>query len=144
MGVIDVLASPITTLLTDVVDRIFPDKDKQAQQRAELLMKAQELDNQLAQGQMAINQAEAANSNLFVAGWRPFIGWCCGVAFAYKFVIQPLAIFLLIALHADFDPKLLPILNWEEMSPVLMGILGLGVLRTGEKLADKGHLPWQK
>lgn len=134
MGIVSILADPISTLVTDLLDRIFPDKDKQAAQRAEFMLKAQELDAQLAQGQLAINQAEATNTNIFVSGWRPFIGWVCGGAFAYKFILQPLMIFLLLAFHSTFDPKIMPVLDWSEMSTVLLGLLGLGTMRSIEKI----------
>jgi hypothetical protein len=131
---IDIVVGPVAGLLNNVIDRIFPDKDAQAQQRAELLLKAQEIDADLAKGQLAINQVEASSDNLFVAGWRPFIGWVCGVAFAYKFIIQPLVIFILLASGSTFDAKTLPVLDWAEMSTVLLGLLGLGTLRSIEKV----------
>lgn len=134
MPIAALLINPIANLVTDLVDRIFPDKDKQAQQRAEFLLKAQELDAQLAQGQLAINQAEASSEHLFVSGWRPFIGWVCGAAFAYKFVVQPFLVFILLASHSTFDPDSLPVLDWTEMSTVLLGLLGLGTMRSVEKI----------
>ena len=94
-GVLDIVAGPVAGLLNNVIDKIFPDKDAQAAQRAELLLKAQEIDAELAKGQLAINQAEASSNRLFVAGWRPFIGWVCGVAFAYHFILQPIIAFIL-------------------------------------------------
>lgn len=131
MGVLGIVAGPVASLLNNVIDRVFPDKDAQAQQRAELLIKAQEIDAELAKGQLAINQAEAANPNLFVSGWRPWIGWVCGVAFAYHFVLQPLLAFTMAA-FGHIVP--LPAFDMETLSTVLMGMLGLGGLRTIEKL----------
>jgi hypothetical protein len=134
MSVTGLVIGPVAELLNNVIDRIFPDKDAQAQQRAELLLAAQQIDADLAKGQLAINQVEAASDNLFVAGWRPFIGWVCGIAFAYKFILQPLIIFLLIAGGSPFDPSKLPVLDWAEMSTVLLGLLGLGTMRSLEKV----------
>lgn len=134
MGITDIVVGPVSTLLTDLVDRIFPDKDKQAAERAAFLMKGQELDNQLLQGQLAINQAEASNANIFISGWRPFIGWVCGMAFAYKFIIQPFLILMIKVFGSDFDPDELPVLDWSDMSPVLIGLLGLGIMKTTEKI----------
>lgn len=135
------LVNPVAALLTDVIDRIFPDKDAQAQQRAELLLKAQEIDAQLAQGQLAINAAEAANNSLFVAGWRPAVGWCCAAAFIYHLLLQPLLAFIMAACGHSFP---LPVFDSATLNDVLMGMLGLGTLRSVEKLGDKGHLPWQQ
>lgn len=141
MPLIDVIAGPVATLLTDVVDRLFPDKDAQAAQRAELLLKAQQIDAELAKGQQATNQQEAASTNLFVSGWRPWIGWVCGVAFAYHFILQPLLLFGFSVAGRQVE---LPQFDMSTLTTVLMGMLGLGVMRTTEKLGDKGHLPWQQ
>lgn len=96
------------------------------------------------QGQIDINKIEAASTSFFKSGWRPFVGWVCGVGFAYKFIIQPFLIFALIAL-AEFKGidisivEKLPELNWVEMSTILMGMLGLGTLRTLDKNAGVTH-----
>ncbi len=124
-------------LVKDVADKIWPDPAE----RDQALLKAQELDNQLAQGQLAINQAEAASSSVFVAGWRPFIGWVCGAAFAYHMILQPLITYVMAMFHYTFP---LPEFNISLLGDTLTGMLGLGSLRTIEKMADKGHLPWQK
>jgi len=131
----------VATLATDLVDKIFPDKVAQAKEREAYLLQAQTLDDQLAIGQAAIDQVEAANNNLFVSGWRPFVGWCCGIAFAYHLILQPLAAFVMantghVVSLPDFDTS--------TLTTTLMGILGLGVMRTGEKMGEKGHLPWQQ
>lgn len=85
---------------------------------------------ELAKGQMAINAEEAKNSSLFVAGWRPFIGWVCGSAFAYHFLLQPFIAFVLAACGRPVD---LPIFDIASIMTVLTGMLGLGGLRTIEK-----------
>lgn len=121
----------VSNLVQDVVDKIFPDKVGQAKDREAFLLKVQEMDNQLAQGQMAINQAEAASSSLFVAGWRPFIGWTCGAAFAYHLILQPLISFIVAACGHDFP---LPEFDTATLNTALMGLLGLGTLRTVEKI----------
>lgn len=131
----------VANLAGDLIDRLFPDKIAQAKERSEYLIKAQELDTQLAQGQLAINQAEAASDNLFVAGWRPFIGWTCGIAFCYHFVLEPLFMLMVtcyrgVCIQPDF--------NMDTLTTVLMGMLGLGSLRTIEKLAPSPKFPWQK
>lgn len=127
----------VSNLIKDVADKIWPDPAK----RAEALLKAQELDNQLAQGQMAIDQAEASNSSMFIAGARPFIMWVCGFAFAYHLILQPLLTYLMAIFGYSFP---LPIFDSSMLNSVLMGMLGLGGLRSVEKLGDKGHLPWQQ
>lgn len=131
MSIIPVVIGPVADLLGNLIDRIFPDKDAQAAQRAELLLKAQNIDADLAKGQLAINQQEAASEHLFVSGWRPFIGWVCGIAFAYHFILQPLITYIAALYGHKVD---LPAFDMGALSTVLMGMLGLGSLRTYEKV----------
>jgi len=95
-------------------------------------IKGKELDpNQLLEIQTKINELEAQHRTVFVAGWRPFIGWVCGVALAYNFVIRDLFIW---AIKPESIP---PALQMEHLMTVLLGMLGLGGLRTYEKIKDK-------
>jgi len=95
-------------------------------------IKGKELDpNELIQIQTKINEIEAGHRTVFVAGWRPFIGWVCGVALAYNFVIRDLFIW---AMQPEQVP---PALQMEHLMTVLLGMLGLGGLRTYEKVKDK-------
>lgn len=121
-----------------IIDRIWPNPAERDAAKLELF-KAQQagefkaLDQafELAKGQIGVNSVEAASSSLFVAGWRPFIGWTCGAAFAYKFVLAPAAAF---AMTAAGHPIELPVLDFTEMSTVLLGMLGIGGMRTIEKI----------
>lgn len=95
-------------------------------------IKGKELDpNELIAIQTKINEIEAQHRTVFVAGWRPFIGWVCGVALAYNFVIRDLFIW---AIQPETVP---PALQMEHLMTVLLGMLGLGGLRTYEKVKDK-------
>lgn len=119
--------------VTPVINKalaFIPDPQQRLEAQQALMQGLSQWDAQQAQ----INATEAANSNLFVAGWRPFIGWVCGAAFAYKFIVLPFLVFILVACHSDFNIKLLPALDWTELSTVLMGILGLGGMRTFERI----------
>lgn len=118
---------PITAgidLARTVVQTIWPDKTEQ--EKAQLAAAVT-----LVQGQLAINQAEAANPNVFVAGWRPFIGWVCGAACAWNWIVLPAVKFGAVYLGhpITFSPA-----DLSEMLPVLMGMLGIGALRTVEKV----------
>ena len=120
------LVQPVTGLL----DKFIEDKDQKNQLAHEISTMAERHAQELAKGQLEINKAEAQSRNVFVAGWRPFIGGVCGVAMAYNYVVQPILIFTL----AQFDYLVaLPALDLGEMMPVLMGMLGLGSLRSFEK-----------
>jgi len=128
---------PVTALFevgSKVLDRVLPDPAQQAAAKLELLKLQQ--NGELAQitGQMDINKVEAASSSLFVSGWRPSVGWVCGAGFAVQFVIGPLAEWgAALAGH----PVKFPQMDTGTMMPLLLGMLGLGGLRTAEKLADK-------
>lgn len=121
-----------------IADKIWPDPVAKAagllelerlRQTGELAQLAAETD--LAKGQLEINKIEAASERLFVSGWRPFIGWVCGVAFCYHFIIQPILAFIIA--NSGGDVKL-PQFDMNALFTVLMGMLGLGGLRTLEKV----------
>ena len=128
---------PVTALFevgSKVLDRILPDPTQQAAAKLELLKLQQ--NGELAQitGQMEINKVEAASSSIFVSGWRPSIGWICGAGFAVQFVIGPLAEW---GAALTGHPVKFPQMDTGTMMPLLLGMLGLGGLRTAEKLQDK-------
>ena len=126
---------PITILLgigSKVIDKIWPDETQANSAKLEL-MKMQ-MSGELAQmaGQLEINEKEAENPSVFVSGWRPFIGWVCGGACAWNWIGLPIVKTLLpLFLHVTIDLKPADL---TEMLPVLFGMLGLGGLRTMEKI----------
>lgn len=129
----------VSNIVSTVVDRLLPDKAQAEAAKAALLemqLKG-ELDNAIEQ--LKTDQAEAANQSLLVAGWRPFVGWACGFAFVYAFILQPFAQTICVIAHRSFDPKMLPVLNLDAMMPVLLGMLGLGAMRTIDKYNGTGN-----
>ena len=125
----------ITTLLPSIMDvagRFLPeDKEKRAAAEREIEAKLTDSLAKLDLVQAETNKVEAGHRSLFVAGWRPFIGWSCGFALAYTYVLQPILTFGLAQAGYLID---LPAVNLGEMMPVLMGLLGLGGLRSWEKV----------
>jgi len=123
----------ITGLLTrifGIIDRVIPDKAAAQKAKDELQVLEQTGELKLLLGQLEINKQEASHSSIFVAGWRPFLGWVCGISFAYHFVLQPLLVFVLtLAGHAIN----LPVFDMQSLLTVLMGMLGLGGMRSFEK-----------
>lgn len=117
----------ITSLL-DLGKRFIPDPDKQMEFGVEL----EKLQNELLTKQLEVNVEEAKSESIFVSGWRPFIGWVCGGAFTWAFVLQPIIVFLLTALGHPINH--LPILDMNSILPVLLGMLGLAGYRTIEKV----------
>lgn len=114
----------------DIVSRFIPDKNEAM--KAQLAMEAKIVDafNAVQQGQIEVNQVEAANSNLFVSGWRPFIGWVCGAAFAWNYLLQPVCTWIM---NASGHPMALMTIPSQDMMSVLLGMLGLGAMKTYEK-----------
>ena len=129
------MLSLITTLLpavTDVIGRFLPvDKEKRAEAEREIEAKLTTHLAKIDLAQLDVNKTEAASRSVFVSGWRPFIGWTCGVALAYTYVLQPILVFGLAQSGYLIE---LPHMNLGELMPVLMGILGLGGLRSWEKV----------
>ena len=117
-------------VLGDVLDRFFPNKEEKAKAQREI---ASRLTEHLAKddiAQIQVNQQEAIHRNLFVAGWRPFLGWSCGLALFYTYLAQPVITFVLVQQGQYID---LPPVDLGAMMPVLLGMLGLGGLRSWEK-----------
>jgi Holin of 3TMs, for gene-transfer release len=121
---------PVFTFLDDAIKRAFPDKSEQMRIQAQLQAALLQGDLAQLQSQVALNTAEAQHEGNFVAGWRPFIGWVCGASFAWSFVLQPFVAFWC---SASGHPVALPALDTASVMPVLMGMLGIGSLRTFEK-----------
>lgn len=114
----------VADLAGSVINKIWPDKtEAEKQQLAAAVM--------VVQGQLDINKTEAASPSVFVAGWRPAIGWVCGTACAWNWIGLPVAN---MALGLYGHPLQLYPADVTEMMPVLMGMLGLGGLRSYEKV----------
>jgi len=134
---------PLTILsiggkILDKITDYFPSaeaKDKaklallEMQQRGELAFLSAE--TQLAVGQIEVNKNEAANQSFFVSGWRPSVGWACSATFITQYVIGPLTTYIS---HAVGHPIDFPKMDFSELMPILLGMLGLGGYRTIEKI----------
>lgn len=112
-----------------ILDKFVPDPAEKAKAEAALRESLQQWDAQ----QNKINEAEAQSSSLFVAGWRPCVGWVCCAALSWTYILQPIAAFAL----AQFGYlTALPALDTAALMPILLGMLGLGGLRTFEKIRN--------
>jgi len=128
MGLVDTLVGPIA----GIIGKLVPDKDQAAKLAHEIATMADTHAQQLALGQLKVNEAEAASGSLFKGGWRPAIGWICGLALFWSFILQPFLVFFLVVFGVDLAP--LPELKTNDLMPILLGMLGLGGLRTYEKV----------
>lgn len=121
----------------DTLDKVFTSDDERLEREIEL-QKAQQaydleiakLDAQALQNQTDVNKIEAASTNLFVSGWRPCVGWICGFALAYAAIIEPIGRF--IASLCGYEGAF-PVIDTTITMQVLMGMLGLGGMRSYEK-----------
>jgi len=129
-GIDDAVAAG-SKLIDDIVTRIWPDATQNEKDKAMLALS--ELQNQYATQlkQIDVNAVEAQSHSLFVSGWRPFVGWVCGGAFAYEFVVRPLinGVLALFSVSMAF-----PGIEVDAINTLLFGLLGLGAYRTVEKV----------
>ena len=109
----------------DVVNKIFPDAENKEQRAQELARLIGDRDAERDKGQMEVNKVEAASTSLFVAGWRPAVGWVCTVTLAYVWILRDL-IGLAFSVH-------LPVIEMGLMLELLFGLLGLSGMRSWEK-----------
>lgn len=130
--------APIIMGITKIIDKVVPDADARA--KAKELLEGQEFQGvlSLALAQIDLNKIEASSESLFKSGWRPFIGWTCGLALCYQFLLRPLLGYLieLSAWGLEKDLATMPhliSLNLETLMTLLFGMLGLGVQRSIDK-----------
>lgn len=125
---------PISVLLdigSKVIDRLWPDPAQAASAKLELIKLQQSGELAAMAGQLDINKVEAGSTSVFVSGWRPFIGWVCGAACAWNWIGLKVALFA--TAYFGHDLHMAPA-ELGEMMPVLLGMLGIGGLRTIEKI----------
>lgn len=118
---IDKLIGPVAGLL----DKVIEDKDQKAKLAHDIATMSERIANEQVLAQLEINKAEAASGSVFKGGWRPAVGWVCALGFAVNFLVSPIA--------AGFGIDV-PQADTQVMLPVLMGMLGLGGLRSYEKV----------
>ena len=129
---ISALIPQIAPILGNVLDRFFPDKEKAAEAQRAIETALLENAAQINLAQIEVNKEEAQHRTVFVAGWRPFIGWVCGIALAWHFVGVPVTLFFIAWSGAEVPE--LPVFDMNSLMTVLTGMLGLGGLRTFEKM----------
>lgn len=124
------LLPSLLPVVGDVLDRFFPNKEEKAKAEREIEAKLTAHLASIDLAQLEVNKQEASHRSLLVAGWRPFVGWTCGLALFYTYLVQPMATFVLAQTGHLIQ---LPPVDLSAMMPVLLGMLGLGGLRSFEK-----------
>ena len=127
LNLIDRLISPISTLL----DKVIPDKDLKEKLAHDIATMAERHSHDIIKAQIEVNKTEAAHKALFVSGWRPAVGWTCCLGLAGNFLIIPFSNFIMALAGSDI---VIPLIDVSTMMPVFMGMLGLGTMRTVEKI----------
>ena len=129
----------LVPIIGTLLDKIIPDPKMAAEAKLKAIELAQngelahlDADLKLALGQIDVNKAEATTDK-FRGGWRPFIGWVCGIGVAIQFIVSPLFTWFSILIGV---PIIFPVLDSSVLMTLLFGMLGLGTLRTTEKLKD--------
>ena len=122
--------------LLSLINKLIPDQNVKDQ----ILLQEVSKDTMLAIKQLEVNAAEAKSPSLFVAGWRPAIGWICAIAFAYHFVALPFLMFMTTVFGFELT---LPEFDMQAMLTVLFGMLGLGTMRTFEKSKGVSREKWK-
>jgi len=119
---IDKLIKPVG----DILDKFVADKDLKTKLSYELEKEIISLNK----AQLEVNKVEAQHNNIFVSGWRPFIGWCCGLSLCYHFILEPVLQYILIVNNIQYDT---PEFDFSQLSTIVMAMLGMSTLRTYEK-----------
>ena len=112
--------------ISNILDKFVADKDLKQKLEHELKTEL----HRANMAQIEVNKEEAKHRTVFVAGWRPFTGWVCATALAYHFILEPVLVFGLALYNIQLT---LPQFDMASLLTVLMGMLGLGGLRTYEK-----------
>jgi hypothetical protein len=124
------MIAALLPLIGTVLDKAIPDKDERNRLAHEIATLAENHAHEIALQQIEVNKLDAKGEPM-QRNWRPFIGWVCGVAFAYHFVVQPVLVFGFAIAEITIPP--LPEFDMTSLLTVLGGLLGLGTLRTFEK-----------
>lgn len=123
---LDKLIAPVSNIL----DKVIADADERNRLAHEIATLAERQAHEIAKAQIDVNQNEAKHKSIFVSGWRPATGWVCVLGFGINFLVIPLTN---LYLSVTANPLLVPTLDVSQMMPVLLGMLGLGGMRTVEK-----------
>ena len=138
----------VIDIFGDIFQTMFPDAAEREAKRLEYSLKVQETLTRLDIAQIEVNKTEAQSASIFVAGWRPAIGWVCAFAFAYQLILQPFMIFGFSVAGVTIPQT--PMLDNDLLGWAMGGMLGLGTMRTVEKVKGVttglagSSLPWQK
>jgi roadblock/LC7 domain-containing protein len=125
------IVTALLPALGTLVDRLIPDRAAAEKAKAEMEAELIRAINEAALAQVEVNKIEAGHSSVFVAGWRPSIGWVCAAGLAWAFVLAPVASWALMVFGVKAE---LPAIQFDHLFELVLAMLGIGGLRTFEKL----------
>jgi roadblock/LC7 domain-containing protein len=128
---IPAIVTALVPALGTLVDRLIPDRAAAEKAKAEMEAALVKASNEAALAQVEVNKIEAGHSSVFVAGWRPSIGWVCAAGLAWAFVLAPVASWALVVLGIKAE---LPAIQFDHLFELVLAMLGIGGLRTFEKM----------
>ena len=126
------LLAPMLGPIIDKALDLIPNKNERARAKEVMEADLQKAVMSAAAQQNEINLVEAGSSSVFVAGWRPFIGWICGAGIAWAFIVQPVAVWYIAIFHPSITT--LPQIDTDTLFQLVLAMLGMGGLRTFEKM----------
>jgi len=136
MALMDFSLGDVGGVFTSIREAITGEKIADPNEQAKLMLALDEIEAKLKMAQMDVNRTEAQHKSIFVAGWRPFIGWISGSALAYNYIVQPL---LFVLLSANGISVEMPVLDIGTLMMLMGGMLGFGAFRTFEKVKGVEH-----
>ena len=124
--------------IVEGVGKVADDLFTSDEERSKLNIEAQKIEVSALKAQMGVNQAEAQHKSIFVAGWRPFIGWVGGLALAYQFLLYPVLIWSWAIFQSKgwipVDIKVPPVIDSSALFAIVTGMLGIGGMRSFDKM----------
>lgn len=124
----------ILTAIVPFLDKILnmiPDPEARAKAKRELTLELVRIESKEREAQVELNKVEAGHSSIFVAGWRPFIGWVGGVALAWTFLVHPMISW--VATVAGYEGTFPTLDSSEQLMTLVLAMLGIGTMRTADK-----------
>ena len=126
------IVSTLMPIVTGVIGQFLPENpQKRAEAEREITAALTDHLAKIDLAQLEVNKVEAASSSVWTSGWRPCVGWVCAAALGYTYVLQPILVFILAQTGHLVE---MPALDIGSLMPILMGMLGLGGLRSFEKV----------
>lgn len=126
------LLAPLVSPIIEKILDLIPNENERKRAKETFELEMMRAVNQAASEQNKVNEVEAAHSSVFVAGWRPFIGWVCGSGIAYAYLVYPFMLWYAATYNVDLHT--LPKLDTDGLYQLVLAMLGLGGLRTFEKI----------